>query len=102
MDAGSAQVVATAPGVVVETRDGEYDRCHADLFTGEISCDGYPIRANFVTLEHEGGWRTSYLHLKSGSIIVREGDRVDCGQNARPHRLKWQLKRASLAPSDRG
>lgn len=80
MDAGSAQVVAAAPGVVTEVRDGEYDRCHADLFTGDISCDGHPIRANRVTLEHEGGWRTSYLHLKSGSVLVREGERVGCGQ----------------------
>jgi len=80
MDAGSAQVVAAAAGLVVEVHDGEYDRCHADLASADVSCDGYPMRPNYVTIEHEGGWRSDYLHLKRGSLLVSPGDVLSCGE----------------------
>ena len=80
MDSGSALVVAAASGVVTNTHDGEYDRCHVDLLAGDVSCDGHPMKANLITIEHEGGWQTSYLHLKAGSLLVSEGERVSCGQ----------------------
>lgn len=80
MDAGSAMIVAAASGEVVDLHDGEYDRCHADLLSMDVSCDGYPMLTNYITLRHEGGWLSSYLHLKKNSIIVRRGDQVHCGQ----------------------
>lgn len=80
MDAGSAQVVAAASGVVIERHDGEYDRCHADITTADVSCDGYEMRPNYITLRHEGGWESSYLHLKTDSLLVELGDEVTCGQ----------------------
>jgi hypothetical protein len=80
MDAGSARVLAAAGGTVIAVEDGNYDRCHADLSSGNISCDGYPMRANFVALQHPQGWTTRYLHLKRDSIIVQVGDRVRCGE----------------------
>ena len=80
MDAGSALVVAAASGVVVDVHDGEYDRCHASLSSADVSCDGHPMRANYITLRHEGGWESSYLHLKSSSQLVERGDEVRCGQ----------------------
>jgi len=80
MDAGSARVIAAAGGVVDEIEDGNYDRCHADIATGDVSCDGYPMRANYVVLRHAGGWKTFYLHLKQASILVQVGDRVNCGE----------------------
>lgn len=77
MDAGSAVIVAAAPGVVVETDDGNYDRCEATV--EGIDCDGYEMAANYVILEHDGGWRTKYWHMKTDSVAVAVGDTVACG-----------------------
>ena len=80
MDQGSARVVAALAGTVVDTVDGNYDRCHTDIMSADVSCDGFPMRANYVTLRHEGGWETRYYHLKSGSVSVNLGDEVSCGE----------------------
>lgn len=79
MDAHDVQVVAAAPGEVVGTHDGEYDRCHASEGF-DVSCDGYPMKANTVTIKHEDGTKTLYVHLKKGSVKVKKGDLVECGQ----------------------
>lgn len=80
MDAGSATIVAAAAGVIVEVEDGHYDHCHGLMTTGEVSCDGYEKIGNHVIIEHEGGVRTLYWHLQSGSVAVAVGDDVACGQ----------------------
>lgn len=77
MDAGSATIVAAAAGVVVSTEDGHYDRCAAS--PEGIDCDGHDGIANHVIVEHEGGWRTRYWHLKQGSVAVEVGQEVGCG-----------------------
>jgi murein DD-endopeptidase MepM/ murein hydrolase activator NlpD len=77
MDAGSATIVAAAPGRVVELDDGHYDRCHKT--TQGIDCDGNDGQPNYVILEHEGGWRTRYWHMLSGSVVVEVGQAVACG-----------------------
>ena len=79
MDAGSSPIVAAADGVVVETVDGNYDRCHGGQI-GEVDCDGHEMRANYVILEHAGGIRTWYWHLKRDSVAVSVGEEVLCGQ----------------------
>jgi len=79
MDEGIAWVVAAADGVVTSVEDGNYDRCHGDASSGDISCDGHPIVGNHVILEHVAGFETYYWHFKSGSIIVAVGDEVECG-----------------------
>lgn len=79
MDAGSSPIVAAAPGVVVFADDGHYDRCHGDLSSGGNDCDGYEMNANEVTLLHESGHTTRYLHMKKDSVAVEEGDEVDRG-----------------------
>ncbi len=79
MDAGSTLVIAAADGVVVSVEDGHYDRCHGDL-GGEVDCDGHSGVANHVILEHEGGNRTRYWHLKKDSLLVVVGEEVSCGQ----------------------
>lgn len=77
MDAGSADILAAADGVVVETDDGHYDRCHGEI-TG-VDCDGYPQEANYVIVEHEGGYRTKYWHMMKDSVRVTVGQSVRCG-----------------------
>lgn len=77
MDAGSAEIVAAADGVVVGTADGNYDRCHGEV--DGVDCDGHPMEPNYVILEHEGGFRTMYWHMKRDSVAVTVGDTVRCG-----------------------
>ena len=83
MDAGSVNILAAAPGTVLETIDGNYDRCHADVESGGVSCDGHEMAANRVTIEHTGTdgsmWRTRYLHMMKDSLVVEEGDIVETG-----------------------
>jgi len=77
MDAGSVEIVAAAPGTVVDTADGNYDRCHATL--EGVSCDGHEMKANYVILEHDYGIRTLYWHMMKNSVAVEVGDEVACG-----------------------
>jgi len=79
MDAGSVAIVAALAGTVVETDDGNYDRCHSDMSTQDVECDGYPMVANFVILEHSGGYRSLYWHMKTDSVAVAVGDVVAIG-----------------------
>ena len=79
MDNGSAEVVAAAGGLVEAAEDGHYDRCHGSAVTLDVTCDGHEMQANFVRLRHANGWVSLYYHLKSGSVAVRVGDAVSCG-----------------------
>ena len=77
MDAGSTPIVAAADGIVVDTDDGHYDRCRP--VDGEVSCNGGPLAANYVIVEHEGGVQTRYWHMMTDSVAVEVGDAVQCG-----------------------
>jgi len=74
-------LVAVADGVVINAEDGHYDRCR----TCDASVDGRCGTAygggfgNFVGIDH-GGYRAFYGHMRMGSVRVRTGDRVTCGQ----------------------
>lgn len=63
-------VFAPLDGKVIQVHDGEPDMNTA-------GAPGQP--SNFVMIEHASGYRTRYLHLKRGSISVREGDIVSAG-----------------------
>ncbi len=80
IDVEDVRVVAAAPGVVTRIEDGNYDRCHGDLGSGDVSCDGHPVRSNRIHIRHQDGLESRYLHLKRGSLAVDEGDVVACGQ----------------------
>ncbi len=79
MDDGSAEVIAAAAGQVVAVEDGHYDRCHGSIETFEVDCDGQPMIANSVIVEHPSGIRTLYWHFMKDSIVVEEGQEVDRG-----------------------
>lgn len=82
MDNGSADVFAAADGEVVFVHDGEYDRCALNLQAQMVQCEnGGPVTPpNEITVRHDDGISTRYLHLKKNSLLVAEGDRVTCGQ----------------------
>ena len=69
MDEGR-DVVAAAPGEVIFVHDGEFDRCT----TGD--CGGF---GNHIRIQHADGKVTIYAHLKQWSILVAEGEIVECG-----------------------
>jgi hypothetical protein len=77
MDEGSIWVVAGYSGWVTTVVDGNYDRCHTDL--GAITCDGHPVEPNYIVIEHPDGIRSEYIHLMKDSIVVEEGQEVQCG-----------------------
>ena len=79
MDAGSAWIVAAAGARVIEVVDGHYDRCHADIESADVDCDGHEMRANRVRLRHALGWESEYVHLMRGSVAVSVGDELPCG-----------------------
>ena len=78
MDLYPAAILAAEPGVVVKTQDGFYDKCHPDGGLA-ISCDGHPIEANYVIIEHDEGITSRYWHMRKDSVRVEVGDEVSCG-----------------------
>jgi murein DD-endopeptidase MepM/ murein hydrolase activator NlpD len=61
MDDGAVDVVAVAPGILIEKRDGSYDRnCSRDA----------PDNANYVIILHGDGTIARYLHLKRNSVTT--------------------------------
>jgi murein DD-endopeptidase MepM/ murein hydrolase activator NlpD len=74
---GDVDVLASAPGRVVATRDGVEDISIRE--TGKAAVAGKEC-CNGVVIEHEGDWRSQYCHLARGSIRVKVGDRVVTGQ----------------------
>lgn len=81
IDAGH-DVVAAADGMVVSTMDGFYDRCTSCPAAGADSRCGLGFGGGFgnhVVVQH-GPNRVVYAHLRMGSVRVRMGDTVRCGQ----------------------
>lgn len=70
-------VRAVADGVVMGTRDGEYDG--AWLAKGREAIGGRDC-GNGVGIRHEDGYTTQVCHLRRGSVLVKEGDAVTQGQ----------------------
>ena len=69
------EIVAAAPGRVITTHDGEFDRCT----TG--NCGGGGGFGNYVSIQHDDGKVTYYGHMRQGSVSVAAGDQVACGQH---------------------
>ena len=74
MNDESISVVAAASGVIVGGEDGNTDNnCTLVGFTG-------PTWGNWIALMHDDSTVTTYIHLKSGSVIPRTtGQRVNAG-----------------------
>ena len=73
MNAGR-DVVAAAAGKVIYAHDGEYDKCSSG------KCSGGGGYGNYVKLQHADGKLTYYAHLKKGTVAVKSGQQIKCGQ----------------------
>lgn len=71
------EVRAAAAGVVDAARDGVPDVSVEQA--GRAAVAGKEC-GNAVRIAHGDGWTTWYCHLRRGSLLVREGDRVTVGQ----------------------
>lgn len=69
-----AEVRAAAAGTVLRVRDGEVDELKAGPPGASDRACG-----NGVLIDHGGGWRTLYCHMRRGSLRVRPGDRLAAG-----------------------
>jgi murein DD-endopeptidase MepM/ murein hydrolase activator NlpD len=64
-------VYAAAPGTVIEVHDGDWDRN-----TPDYAAPG----ANYVIVDHGGGWIAYYWHMRLNSVAVSVGQPVTRGQ----------------------
>ncbi|MET1415203.1 M23 family metallopeptidase [Roseibium sp. HPY-6] len=79
LDTGeTADVVASAPGIVRGVRDEMPDRLVVSEQDRQRVAD--KECGNGVVIAHAGGWETQYCHLRQGSVAVAGGDRVERGQ----------------------
>lgn len=69
-------VIATASGTVVATRDGIQDK---NALSQDLSQLQNIACGNRVAIK-TGEWITDYCHMKNGSIRVKKGDYVSTGQ----------------------
>ncbi|MFT3841092.1 MAG: M23 family metallopeptidase [Myxococcaceae bacterium] len=86
-------VVAPAPGIVVEVRDGMLDNLPGSVNPSELY-------GNHVVIDHGGGEFSLFGHLQKGSIAVKKGQLVlaaqviakagNSGVSTEPH-LHYQL-----------
>ncbi|MES2796958.1 MAG: M23 family metallopeptidase [Bacteroidota bacterium] len=69
-DVNAGMVVAAAPGEILDKQDGYYDKY----------CARGGSNPNFVSILHDDGTVSSYLHMKNGSITtLPKGTRVSQG-----------------------
>jgi hypothetical protein len=71
------EVLASASGRVLRTRDGEPDGAFgksAREAVRDVEC------GNGVVIEHPERWETQYCHMASGSLVVKPGEPVKAGQ----------------------
>ncbi|GGM14041.1 M23 family metallopeptidase [Pseudomonas asuensis] len=59
-------VLAARSGTVVEIQNRQFGH-------------GPSPSGNFVRIQHDDGTQSAYLHLKRGSVVVREGQKVETG-----------------------
>lgn len=71
------EVRAAAAGIVDGLRDGMPDRSLDEA--GREALGGRSC-GNGIRLDHGDGWSTWYCHLRRGSLMVQQGDRVAAGQ----------------------
>ena len=72
-------VLSAAKGKVLRLRDGESDTIK-DRAQLQVINEANKDCGNGVMIDHGGGYRTMYCHLRSGSIRVKPGQQVEEGE----------------------
>jgi len=75
---GQADVIASAPGIVKAVRNDMPDRLVLSREDRELVKDREC--GNGLVIAHAQGWETQYCHLRRGSVVVAQGDRIERGQ----------------------
>lgn len=100
-DTSIDDIVAFADGVVIEMVNTIAG------YVGSTKTDGC---GNYVSLKHENGWVTRYMHMVKGSVTVKVGQRVKKGQvlghmgatgNATGNHLHFDISNSSFLPYGR-
>ncbi len=76
-DGKATHVLASADGVVKNVRDGVPDALLGAAGKPDITDKEC---GNGVLIEHKGGWKTQYCHLRKGSVAVKPGQKVKSGE----------------------
>ncbi len=61
MDNDLVEVIAAAPGIIIDKHDGEFDR----------NCSATTMTANYMLIQHADGSHALYWHMKNGSITTK-------------------------------
>ncbi|OYU97256.1 MAG: hypothetical protein CFE21_02900 [Bacteroidetes bacterium B1(2017)] len=71
MDSSLVEIVAAAPGIILDKHDGEFDK----------NCTANTLTANYVVIQHADGSRTNYWHMKKNSVLTKAiGQSVAVGE----------------------
>lgn len=72
MDHDQVEVIAAAPGTIVDKHDGEFDK----------NCASTNALANYVVIQHADGSVAYYWHMKNGSITTKAiGETILTGEH---------------------
>lgn len=71
MDNNQVEVIAAAPGTIIQKADGNYDR----------NCGSNTLTANSIVIQHADGTQAMYWHMKKNSLTKKVvGDAVVAGE----------------------
>jgi len=76
-------ILASGAGVVVESSDGMDDNTKSKPFQPNMEAvmqNLHVIFGNYVVIDHQNGEYSIFAHMKKGSVLVKQGDRVKQGQ----------------------
>lgn len=71
MDSNWVEVIAAAPGMIIDKHDGEFDK----------NCATNTMMPNYIVVRHADGSRALYLHMKKNSLTNKAiGESVAVGE----------------------
>ncbi|MBK9959871.1 MAG: peptidoglycan DD-metalloendopeptidase family protein [Saprospiraceae bacterium] len=73
MDHDHVEVIASAPGILIDKHDGEFDKNCAGVSSS--------AKVNYAVIQHADGSRAIYFHMKSGKITTKAiGENIAAGE----------------------
>lgn len=72
MDSNWVEVIAAAPGMIIDKHDGEFDK----------NCATNTMMPNYIVVQHTDGSKALYLHMKKNSLTAKTiGQSLKLGEN---------------------